>query len=44
MYEVESLCEEIIVILIIVDKEKDCVFVCLESGGGVVYGYGFVVF
>jgi serine protease SohB len=39
-HEVESLREEITAILTIADKEKDKVLVRLESGGGVVHGYG----
>lgn len=39
-HEVESLREEITAILTIADKEKDRVLVRLESGGGVVHGYG----
>lgn len=39
-HEVESLREEITAILTIADKEKDTVLVRLESGGGVVHGYG----
>ncbi|MBE0368311.1 protease SohB [Pseudoalteromonas aurantia] len=39
-HEVESLREEVSAILTIADKEKDQVLVNLESGGGVVHGYG----
>lgn len=39
-HEVDSLREEITAILTIADKEKDKVLVRLESGGGVVHGYG----
>lgn len=38
--EVDSLREEISAILTFADKEKDSVLVRLESGGGVVHGYG----
>lgn len=39
-HEVDSLREEISAILTFADKEKDSVLVRLESGGGVVHGYG----
>ena len=39
-HEVSSLREEINAILTIADKDKDQVVVALESGGGVVHGYG----
>ncbi|KZN47427.1 protease SohB [Pseudoalteromonas luteoviolacea] len=39
-HEVSSLREEITAILTIANKEKDQVLVNLESGGGVVHGYG----
>ncbi|MFY8273329.1 protease SohB [Pseudoalteromonas sp. SSDWG2] len=39
-HEVESLREEVSAILMFADKEKDRVLVRLESGGGVVHGYG----
>lgn len=39
-HEVSNLREEINAILTIADKEKDQVVVALESGGGVVHGYG----
>ncbi|KAF7773728.1 serine protease SohB [Pseudoalteromonas citrea] len=39
-HEVESLREEVSAILTIADKEKDQVVINLESGGGVVHGYG----
>ena len=38
--EVDSLREEITAILTFADKDKDSVLVRLESGGGVVHGYG----
>ena len=38
--EVDSLREEITAILTFADKDKDNVLVRLESGGGVVHGYG----
>ncbi len=38
--EVEGLREEITAILTIADREKDQILVRLESGGGVVHGYG----
>ncbi|TMO67912.1 protease SohB [Pseudoalteromonas aurantia] len=39
-HEVASLREEVSAILTIADKDKDQVLVNLESGGGVVHGYG----
>ena len=39
-HEVESLREEVTAILSLANKEKDEVLVRLESGGGVVHGYG----
>ncbi|QFU05089.1 putative protease SohB [Pseudoalteromonas sp. THAF3] len=39
-HEVESLREEVTAILTLADKQKDKVLVRLESGGGVVHGYG----
>lgn len=39
-HEVDSLREEITAILLIANKEQDKVLVRLESGGGVVHGYG----
>lgn len=39
-HEVDSLREEISAILTFADKDKDSVLVRLESGGGVVHGYG----
>lgn len=42
VYEVNVLCEEVMVVLVVV-KFGDWVVVCLESFGGVVYGYGLVV-
>ncbi|CCQ11785.1 Possible protease sohB [Pseudoalteromonas luteoviolacea B = ATCC 29581] len=39
-HEVNALREEVTAILTFADKEKDHVLVCLESGGGVVHGYG----
>ncbi|MEO2279211.1 protease SohB [Pseudoalteromonas pernae] len=39
-HEVESLREEVSAVLMLADKEKDQVLVRLESGGGVVHGYG----
>lgn len=39
-HEVNGLREEVSAILTIANKDKDEVLVCLESGGGVVHGYG----
>ncbi|WP_462158532.1 protease SohB [Pseudoalteromonas sp. GB56] len=39
-HEVESLREEVSAVLMLADKDKDQVLVRLESGGGVVHGYG----
>ena len=39
-HEVESLREEITAIISIADPKKDKVLIRLESGGGVVHGYG----
>ncbi|MCF2857212.1 protease SohB [Pseudoalteromonas sp. SMS1] len=39
-HEVTNLREEITAVLTVADKEKDQVLVNLESGGGVVHGYG----
>lgn len=39
-HEVSALREEVSAILTIANKDKDNVLVCLESGGGVVHGYG----
>ncbi|MCM2679756.1 protease SohB [Echinimonas agarilytica] len=39
-HEVESLREEVSAILSVADKERDEVLLKLESGGGVVHGYG----
>lgn len=40
--EVVFLCEEVIVVLVVV-CEGDEVLLCLEMGGGMVYGYGLVL-
>ncbi|MFC3034677.1 protease SohB [Pseudoalteromonas fenneropenaei] len=39
-HEVAALREEVTVILNLADKSQDQVLLCLESGGGVVHGYG----
>lgn len=40
--EVNVLRHEITAVLSVADKEKDEILLCLESGGGVVHGYGLV--
>lgn len=42
VYEVNLLCEEIMVVFVVF-KLQDQVVLCLESSGGMVYGYGLVV-
>lgn len=39
-HEVDALREEVTAVLSVADKEKDTIIVNVESGGGVVHGYG----